>query len=127
MISAHGPRGFDLTARLADGWSSYGGAGARLLGDDEFWGLVRTQSQEVTRACERVGRDPATLRRSVLVGYGPMHPLSSELAYLTCLERAEGAGFNEMVVYWPWPDTAPGDRFWADPETIAAAVAQAQE
>lgn len=126
MIGAHGPRGYDLVARLGDGWSSYGGMSAATLAEEEFWELVTKQSQDVTRACERAGRDPQSLRRSLLVGYGSMQPLSSEQAYLNSLERTALAGYDEMVVYWPWPDTGPGDRFWADPETVASAVARAR-
>lgn len=126
MISAHGPRGYDLVARLGDGWSNYGGITAVNLAEDEFWALVTKQSHDVTRACEQVGRDPGNLRRSLLVGYGSVQPLASEQAYLNALELAAQAGYDEMVVYWPWPDTGPGDRFWADPETIASAVARAR-
>ncbi len=53
MISAHGPRGYDLVARLGDGWSSYGGVSATTLSEREFWVLVTTQSHDVSRACER--------------------------------------------------------------------------
>ena len=126
MISAHGPRGYDLVVRLGDGWSSYGGVTVATLVERDFWTLVTRQSRDVTRACERAGRDPRTLRRSLLVGYGSMQPLASEAAYLQTLERAAGAGYDEVVVYWPWPDTRPGDRFWADPETVASAVARAR-
>ena len=66
MISAHGPRGYELVARLGDGWSSYGGASAEpSLPDHDFWVVVTKQSHAVTRAFEDVGRDPATLRRSL--------------------------------------------------------------
>ncbi len=126
MISAHGPRGYELVARLGDGWSSYGGASAASLPDHDFWVLVTKQSHAVTRACEGVGRDPATLRRSLLVGYGSMQPLASEQAYLDTLEHADRAGYDEVVVYWPWPATVPGDRFWAEPETVASAIARAR-
>lgn len=126
MISAHGPRGYDLAARLGDGWSSFGGLSAATLPERDFWVLVTKQSHNVTRACEHAGRDPETLRRSLLVGYGSMQPLASEEAYLDTLERAAQAGYDELVVYWPWPDTVPGDRFWAEPETVASAIARAR-
>ncbi|GAA1479207.1 LLM class flavin-dependent oxidoreductase [Nocardioides aestuarii] len=127
MISAHGPRGYDLVARCGDGWSSYGGARAASLSDEDFWDEVTRQSAAVTRACESAARDPNELRRSLLVGYGPVNPLGSEQTYLECLERAEQAGFNEVVVYWPWPDSTPGDRFWADHEVIQSAIARARD
>lgn len=53
MVRAHGPRGYDLAARLGDGWSSYGGAGVVTMLEKEFWVLLTEQSQQVTRVCER--------------------------------------------------------------------------
>jgi hypothetical protein len=53
-------------------------------------------------------------------------PLASEEAYLDTLEHAAQAGYDELVVYWPWPDTVPGDRFWTEPATVASAIARAR-
>ena len=78
------------------------------------------QSRGVDAACERVGRDPSGLTRSVLLGYGPDRPMSSVAAFADCLARAEAGGFDEVVFYWPYGE--PGNRFWADPEVVAAAV-----
>jgi alkanesulfonate monooxygenase SsuD/methylene tetrahydromethanopterin reductase-like flavin-dependent oxidoreductase (luciferase family) len=121
MLAAHGPRGFDLVARHADGWSSYGGSAGTTLEAEEFWGLVAEQATAVGRACERVDRDAARLRRSLLLGYGTIRPLSSVEVFRECLDRAAAAGFDEVVVYWPrgGPDT----RFWADPAVVAECLA----
>ena len=74
----------------------------------------------MTAACDRLGRDPAGLRRSVLLGFGPDRPLASVEAFTRSVARAEQAGFDEVVVYWP--DGDPGSRFWADPEVVLEAV-----
>ncbi len=123
MIAAHGPRALDLAARFGDGWSSYGGIHAASMDEEDFWSAVSEQSQAFTRACDQAGRDPRTARRSILLGYGNVQPLASVGAYVAAVDRAAQAGFDEVVVYWPWPASKPGDRFWADPDTIAAAVA----
>lgn len=77
VLAAHGRVGLELVAREADGWTAYGGA--RIVGvqRDEFWDVVRAQAAALTETCQRVGRDPATLRRSVLVGYAGYRPLES--------------------------------------------------
>ena len=120
MIAAHGPLGLALTARYADAWSTYGGAAAVPLAPDDFWALLAEQSQELSRQCEAVGRDPAGVRRSVLLGYGTVQPLTDVSAYVAAVERAASLGFDEVVVYWS--DGEAGDRFWSDPDVHAQAL-----
>ena len=117
LLAAHGPRTFDLVARHADGWSTYGGAPATQLPPDEFWQAVALQSGAVTEACERVGRTEP-LRRSLLLGYGTIRPLESAETFRECLDRAEEHGFDEVVVYWPYGEA--GGRFAGDPDVLAS-------
>jgi len=124
MLAAHGPRGFELVARHADAWSSYGGPASVGLDPDDYWRLVNRQSSAVSRACEVSGRDPDGLRRSLLLGFGTIRPLDGAAQLQECCERAERAGFDELVVYWP--DGEPGSRFWADPDVVLDAVAAAR-
>ena len=124
MLAAHGPRGFDLVARHADGWSTYGGHAGTGLAADDWWSLLAGQSAAVDEACRRVGRDPARLRRSLLVGYGTIRPVSSLPVFTECLERAAQGGFDELVVYWP--RGGEGTRFWADPSVVADCLAVAR-
>lgn len=124
LLAAHGPRGYDLVARHADGWSTYGGpAATRLVGDD-LWAALAGQLRSVEQACEGHDRDPAGLRRSVLLGYGPDRPLADAATYATSVARARDIGFDEVVVYWPHGER--GDRFWADPAVVTDGVARAR-
>jgi len=120
MIAAHGPRGLALAAAHGDGWSTYGGAASVPLAPDEFWDLLATQSAELTRHCEERDRDPASVRRSVLLGYGTVQPLADVASYVAAVERAEADSFDELVVYWP--DGERGDRFWSDVDVHAEAL-----
>ncbi len=124
MLAAHGPRGFDLVAEYADGWSTYGGPRAAELAGAELWQVLSDQGRGVIAACERRGRDPAELRHSVLLGFGPDRPLESVQAFQDTLGVAAEHGFDELVVYWPIG--SPGSRFWADPEVLASALAAAR-
>ena len=79
MIATHGPRGLALAARYGDAWSTYGGAAAVPLPPDDFWALLADQSEELSRKCAVIGRDPAGVRRSVLLGYGTVQPFEGRL------------------------------------------------
>lgn len=121
MLAAHGPRTLRLAARHAQGWNTYGGPGASLAPAEEYWRAVADQAAGMTAACEAEGRDPGSLRRSLLVGYGEVRPTDSLEAYLEVVERAAGLGFDEVVVYGPH---GPGDRFTSDPRVHARAIAR---
>jgi alkanesulfonate monooxygenase SsuD/methylene tetrahydromethanopterin reductase-like flavin-dependent oxidoreductase (luciferase family) len=120
MLAAHGPRGLTLTARYADAWSTYGGPASVRLEADDYWLLLSEQSSQLSSACQELGRDPGEIRRSLLLGYGTVKPLSDVASYVEAVERAQSVGFDEVVVYWP--DGGPGDRFWSELEVHAAAV-----
>jgi alkanesulfonate monooxygenase SsuD/methylene tetrahydromethanopterin reductase-like flavin-dependent oxidoreductase (luciferase family) len=121
LLAAHGPRGFALVARHADGWSTYGGHGAVGIEPEAFWDVLAAQSAAVDAACREQDRDPAGVRRSLLLGYGTVRPTESPTAYRAAVERAEELGFDEVVVYWP--EGEPGGRFWSDMHVHEAAVA----
>jgi alkanesulfonate monooxygenase SsuD/methylene tetrahydromethanopterin reductase-like flavin-dependent oxidoreductase (luciferase family) len=121
MLAAHGPQGFDLVARYADGWSTYGGGSSVALDGSEYWSLLAEQSRAVDQACAKIDRDPSRLRRSLLLGYGTIRPVESVTTFRECLARAEETGFDEVVVYWP--RGAQGTRFWADPGVFAECLA----
>lgn len=119
MLAAHGPRALALTARYADGWNTYGGPGATTLDPEAYWSVVAAQAAGLVDACEVAGRDPAALRRSLLLGYGTVGPTASVSAYVEAAERAAGLGFDELVVYGPGGE---GDPFASDPEVHAEAL-----
>jgi alkanesulfonate monooxygenase SsuD/methylene tetrahydromethanopterin reductase-like flavin-dependent oxidoreductase (luciferase family) len=59
---AHGPRMLDLTARYADVWNGW------VVGGRSHPDVVPALREAVDAACRAVGRDPATLRRTLAVG-----------------------------------------------------------
>ncbi|HUR12997.1 MAG TPA: LLM class flavin-dependent oxidoreductase [Mycobacteriales bacterium] len=120
MLAAHGPRAMTTVARHADGWSTYGGPKASGLSGSQFWDLVSTQVSGLEQACQREGREPASLRRSLLLGWSDDRPLSSLASFTAAADQALALGFDELVVYWP--QGQPGARFWADPEVVRECV-----
>lgn len=102
MLAAHGPRALRLTARHADGWNTYGGPASVDLAEDAYWSLLEEQVGRVAEACAESDRDPATLRKSLLLGYGTVRPTASVAAYDDAIGRAIELGFDELVVYGPF-------------------------
>lgn len=98
LLAGHGPRALALAAAHADTWNTYGGPGTAELDGDEFWELIGRQAADFTDACEREGRDPGTVRRSLLLGFGRVQPAADVDTYLHAAERAETLGFDELVV-----------------------------
>ena len=121
MLAAHGPRAMELMVRHADGWNTYGGPGSSLFEPDDYWAAVREQVDRMARACDAAGRDPASLRRSLLLGYGTVRPTESAAAYVAATERAAALGFDELVVYGP---SSPGERFASDPAVHVEALSR---
>jgi alkanesulfonate monooxygenase SsuD/methylene tetrahydromethanopterin reductase-like flavin-dependent oxidoreductase (luciferase family) len=101
LIAAHGPRALALAVAVADTWNTYGGPASTTLDADEYWELLSAQSAAFSSQCTKAGRDPAAVRRSVLLGFGRVRPTSSVAAFLDAATRAEALGFDEMVVYAP--------------------------
>jgi hypothetical protein len=77
--------------------------------------VVRGSRDDRGAAC----REPAVLRRSLLVGYGTVRPAESVATYVEVAERAAALGFDEVVVYGP---SGPGERFTSDPAVHAEAL-----
>lgn len=110
LLAGHGPRSMALAATYADTWNTYGGPGAAELEGDEFWQLVGRQNEGFAAACERQGRDPSSVRHSLLLGFGRVLPTVSVDSYLAAAEHAAGLGFDELVVYGsPWAGDTPPD------------------
>lgn len=120
LIAAHGPRAIRVAVEHGDGWNTYGGPARSQDDAQDFWATLARQSDAVTAECERQGRDPSTLRRSLLLGFGTVRPTDSVAAYVDAAHRAEDLGFDEIVVYGP--AAPPADRFASDPAVHAAAL-----
>jgi hypothetical protein len=81
--------------------AAYGGIG---VNDEEaFFAATIAQIQTVHAACAQVGRDPATLRRS-LIARRPIAAWSGLAAFERLIETAEELGFDELILYPPTND-----------------------
>lgn len=116
LVAGRGPRMLRLTAKYADSWNTawYG------MPDDRF----RETNDALSKACEEVGRDPATLERTVGLGIGG-HKIgenavpidAGRIAEVLAAWEAEGVA---EAVCWPVPK-AP-----ATIDVLAEAASQAR-
>lgn len=103
-VAGTGPRGMDLAAAHADIWITQDLGGRTGSAEAE----VRRQLENLDEACQRAGRDPATLARVVVLGYGEERPLDSLEAYADCQGRYSEAGIDSIALLWPRDPDAVG-------------------
>jgi alkanesulfonate monooxygenase SsuD/methylene tetrahydromethanopterin reductase-like flavin-dependent oxidoreductase (luciferase family) len=107
-IAAHGERTLRTVARYADGWNTLGGQTYSTESDtnDEVplaTAVAKTErlSQRLDEICRELGRDPATIRRSVQ-GLAPVpDPFSSVDAFDEYVGAYDAIGIDEIILYWP--------------------------
>jgi alkanesulfonate monooxygenase SsuD/methylene tetrahydromethanopterin reductase-like flavin-dependent oxidoreductase (luciferase family) len=101
-IGALGPRMLKLTAKHANTWNSYGGDN---LSADEMLKLTKERNHRLDEYCAEIGRDPSSLKRSLLVYGAP-----AEIAYTSVdgfhevIGSYREAGIEEFIIYYPFMD-----------------------
>jgi alkanesulfonate monooxygenase SsuD/methylene tetrahydromethanopterin reductase-like flavin-dependent oxidoreductase (luciferase family) len=111
LIAAHRPRMLRLAARYADIWDTF-----PTIDGTATQGVASGLAERVAAfeaACEAIGRDPATVRRSMWVGD---EPLASPAAYLEFFERHRSLGFTDLMTGLP-----PKER-WSTVREIASGL-----
>lgn len=99
-IAAWSPRNLRLAAERADRWNTMGGEG---LSAEEGLERAVAQKELLDFCCKEIGRDPGSIVRSFLHGYRWVAetPFASVEAFAAFAERYRGAGFDELLVYYP--------------------------
>ena len=106
-LAANGPVTMRFAARHADSWNqipSGEGVGGELPRTrEECLANVRSRNQQMDEFCVAAGRDPRTLRRSILAGGGvtPDPVWSSPEAFRDFVGRYRDAGVDEFIFYYP--------------------------
>ncbi|MGI5350350.1 LLM class flavin-dependent oxidoreductase [Streptomyces sp. CA-250714] len=104
-VAATGPRGMALAARFGQFWITSGPpADFRMRPLREVMPVLREQLRGVDAACEREGRDPATMRRLFVADASVGGITGSVGAYEDAAGELEEAGFTDLVVHWPRPE-----------------------
>jgi len=101
-IAATGPRGMRLAADHGQTWVTTGDREVSGLLDARAGAeVVRRQTTQLQEACERVGRDPATLDRLVVTGPRLEPGLTSVESFRDTVGRYAEIGVTDLVVHWP--------------------------
>ncbi|MFD7700685.1 LLM class flavin-dependent oxidoreductase [Streptomyces caelestis] len=100
-VAATGRRGMRTAVRFADLWitQDVGQDPAAYAGTP--YAEVRRQITLLDEVCAQQGRDPSTLSRLTVLGYGGERPLSSIEAFRDCVGRYAELGVTTLAVLWP--------------------------
>ena len=117
VVAAHGDRALRVAARYADGWNTLGGqpfpAGldpAQRLSPAEAVSRTRELGARLDEICAEIGRDPATIVRSVLALCPNPDPFSSLDAFDEYAGGYEAIDVAELIFYWPPVEYSYGQR-----------------
>ena len=104
LVAANGPRAIAVAARFADIWNTLGGQPEGDLDPvplSEALGRTRRQLELLEEACGRLGRDPHSIRRSMLA-YRVRPPLFASVGrFEDVIGRYRELGIDEFIVTWP--------------------------
>jgi F420-dependent oxidoreductase-like protein len=95
VLGGHRPRMLRIIARYADTWNSFGTVGE-----------MRERNARLDEACASLGRDPASIVRS-LYGWAarlPSDPWASVEAFRDMVGHYSEAGVNEFLIDQPRPE-----------------------
>ena len=117
-VAAHGPRMLRVAADFADAWSSWGGYGIET--GEQFLSVTRERAARFDDLCVERGRDPGTIRHS-LVCFPPLTPWESVEYFRDMVGMFGAIGIDEFVLYWPqsWREAPHEDSVF---ERVALAV-----
>jgi len=97
-VAAHGPRTMQVAARHADVWNT---VTTRDLPREEVLALAAERGRRLDRLADEAGRDPASIRRSVLIGSDDWPALASLDAFRDAVLRYLEVGVTEVVLIHP--------------------------
>src|SRR5205085_11816539 len=97
-LAGAGPTILRLAAKHADRWNAFGGFG---MSAEDGLAKCRRDNGRLDELCAETGR---TVIRSALIGYPFVAetPWRSEQAFHDFVGRWDDAGFEELILYYPW-------------------------
>jgi alkanesulfonate monooxygenase SsuD/methylene tetrahydromethanopterin reductase-like flavin-dependent oxidoreductase (luciferase family) len=102
MIGGNGPRMLKIAAQYADTWNTFGGG--YIDSCEEMLTLTRERNAWLDGYCSEIGRDPTTLRRSVLIytneDYQKIYSVPG--AFEEIVKRYQEIGITEIAFFYPF-------------------------
>ena len=108
MIGANGPRMLKIAAEYADTWNTFGGIDIKTF--TEMLDVTRRRNSLLDGYCTEIGRDPSTLRRSVLIftheEYQKLYSVPG--AFEEIVRHYLDIGISEIIFFYPFvPELMP--------------------
>jgi hypothetical protein len=102
MIGANGTRMLKIAAQYADTWNTFGGIEVQSFA--EMLTLTRERNIRLNEYCAEIGRDPKTLRRSVLIFTNEEYKkiYTTPGAFEEIVQRYWEIGITEIVFFYPF-------------------------
>ena len=97
-IAAHGDRTLHVAARFADVWNSITPRG---VGKAEALAQAASRSRALDQCAQECGRDPQSIRRSVMIGSDDWPALTSLGAFRDAVLAYREIGFTDVVLLHP--------------------------
>jgi alkanesulfonate monooxygenase SsuD/methylene tetrahydromethanopterin reductase-like flavin-dependent oxidoreductase (luciferase family) len=97
-LAAHGPKTLAIAGRYADCWNTMT---LRGMPPEEVLEQTAERARLLDEAAREAGRDPASIRRSVLIGSDDFPALSSPTAFREAVLRYAEIGVREVVLVAP--------------------------
>jgi alkanesulfonate monooxygenase SsuD/methylene tetrahydromethanopterin reductase-like flavin-dependent oxidoreductase (luciferase family) len=112
LVAAHLRSSLTAVARYGDIWNSYGALFSQLargitLTPDESIAVTARRSAFLDAECERIGRDPQTVRRSFMLAFTGDTPWLSVQQFRDTIGRYADIGITEFM--FPFPLQGPHD------------------
>ncbi len=102
MIGCNGPRMLKIAARYADTWNTFGGM--EITSCDEMLSVTRQRNKNMDEYCRDIGRDPNSLRRSILIftheEYQRLYSTPGQFEEI--VKRYLDIGFSEIIFFYPF-------------------------
>ncbi len=102
-VAAAGPRALAVAAALGEAWVTFGPTTAHADPAAWFDGIA-AQATRLDEACAAIDREPASVRRVVLVPLELGWAQESLAAWDDTVGRLASLGVTDVVVHWPRPD-----------------------
>jgi alkanesulfonate monooxygenase SsuD/methylene tetrahydromethanopterin reductase-like flavin-dependent oxidoreductase (luciferase family) len=96
LLAANGPRSLRVAAEHASIWNTYGDPGGSSSFD-----LIKNANATLDGHCRALGRDPSTLRRSLLFGVAGDTDWANGDQFADLVRRLVDIGITDFIYYVP--------------------------
>ncbi|MFX0080944.1 MAG: LLM class flavin-dependent oxidoreductase [Candidatus Hodarchaeota archaeon] len=105
VIAAMGKSMLKIAAKYADTWNSFGSEDWRAPAE-KILENTKTRVELIEKYCDEIGRDPETIRRSLL--FYSRHGrtiINSKENFREVINQYKEIGINEFIIYYPFFDS----------------------